>query len=81
MPRKLEPQIVGEISVNLGGKETMFGDKMAAALTPLRHACGPVRIEKYHGFRGQCAALGGSERENVDARHPGRLRRRGVEAR
>ena len=54
---------------------------MTASLTPLRHVCCALRIEKYHRLRSQRAALRGSERENVDARHPGCLRRRGVQAR
>src|SRR5205814_1866290 len=54
--RKFEPQIIGEISLDLGGKEAMFGDKMTASLTPLRHVCCALRIEKYHRLRSPRAA-------------------------
>ena len=54
---------------------------MAAALAPLRHVGTARRVEEQHRFGGERTALGGAERERVDARLPGRLRRRCVHAR
>src|SRR5438309_2469400 len=53
---------------------------MAAALAALAKERRDLRIEKYHGFGCQCAALGGAERQHVNAAAPSDLGGRGIEA-
>ena len=52
---------------------------MTGALAPFAEKRGAGGIEHHHGLRRQRAALGGAERQHVDAGLPGHLRRRGVE--
>ena len=61
MPRKLEPQIVGEISVNLGGKETMFGQKMSGAFTAFGHERCAFWVKEHDSFCRERAGLGNSK--------------------
>ena len=71
--REREPEVVRQIRLELRGDEAVLGEQMSAALAPLRHAGGARRIEEHDRLGRERAALGGPEREHVDAELPARV--------
>ena len=53
----------------------MLGQQMPGALAALGHVRGKLAVEEHHRLRRHGAALGGAERQHIDAGFPGDLGR------
>ena len=79
MASVVEPQIVGQVGVELGRLKAHLGGQLSTALVAERQLGGEAGVKADDRIRRQCAVLGCTEREHVDAELPGHLGRAHIE--
>jgi len=73
VPRIAEPEVVGEVGVELRGDEAHLRQAMAAAVLAERELFGQRLVEHDDRLGGERAVLRGAEGQEVDAGAPGEV--------